>query len=62
MKPETYAKKYGLTSSEWKKAISEMNTPKKVFLSNGRFSCPVCGHTVRQFKKCSYCGQKLQEN
>lgn len=59
MKAETYAKKYGGTVDEWDRCFEQMKQPQKVMERNGKYTCPVCGHEVRQFKKCSYCSQTL---
>lgn len=61
MKVATYAKKYGGTTTEWEETIKTMNIPQKVVEHKGKYHCPVCGHTVRQFEKCSYCEQKLEK-
>lgn len=60
MKPETYVKRYGGSSSEWENVLSSMRTPMTVISRNNRYYCPICGHSIFQFKKCSYCGQTLK--
>lgn len=62
MKAETYAKRYGGNAAQWEQVISSMNTAMPVIKHGNLCYCPICGHSLRQYRKCSYCGQKLKIN